>query len=242
MCKKKLPGSLLRKTLFSAHRVLAKRTSGSIKRTDSALDPPALFQLGFLASPGSIMKVPSTFSANIQHLACIHTPYWKEKLLARLPGFSGTCSSLLRNLSRSSIDIITLETSHFGQVSLAEVNPRHLIFCCTLFSAAAAFPKTKKIKSIHYFQCSCFAPRWLLDGSHTWQRAATEPSLPPSTHLIISRSIFPQVSLYKTGHTNLTAVSLIDRLQLQYQIYFRPPLYIKSLVIVNGKSIHLFNN
>lgn len=155
MWKKKLPGCLLGKTLSSAHRVLAKRTSGSIKRTDSALDPPASFQSG--TSPGSIMKVSSTFSANTQHLACIHTPYWKEKLLARLPGFSGTCSPLLRNLSRSGIDIVTLETSPFGQVSLAAVNPRHLIFCCTLF-AAAAFPN-KKIKSIHHFQCSSFAPR-----------------------------------------------------------------------------------
>lgn len=118
------------KNLSSAHRVLVKRTSGSIKRTDSALGSPALSQLDFLASPDSVTEVPSTFSVHTQCHAHIHTPYWKQKLLARLPGFSRTCSRPLRNLSRSDIDVVSLELSPFGQVSLAAVNPRCLIFHC----------------------------------------------------------------------------------------------------------------
>lgn len=61
------------KNLSSAHRVLAKRTSGSIKRTDSALDPPASFQPDFLRSPGSIMKVSRAPSLQIHNILRVST-------------------------------------------------------------------------------------------------------------------------------------------------------------------------
>jgi len=76
MWKKKLSGFLLGRNSPPHIEcfMCLKRTSGSIKRTDAALGPPALFQLDFFTSPDSVTEVPKTSSAHAQCHACTHTP------------------------------------------------------------------------------------------------------------------------------------------------------------------------
>lgn len=127
MWKKKLPGFFPEKN--SSQQSASEEDFKQHWEDWLCFRPNSLVPIGFFESPNSITEVSSTFSAHSFH-ACIHTPYWKKKLLPRLPVFSRTCSPPPRNLSKSNIDVVSLEPSPFGQVSLAAVNPRQLIFHC----------------------------------------------------------------------------------------------------------------